>query len=428
VGASAILAGFTAAILLGNGYVDWLVFLLALGAMNLLAAWRQDGTRRSLLLAGVFTGLAIGSKYTSGVLALAGLVVLAFQLRRRPLAFLRAALLYGLAAGVAALPWLLKNLLATGNPFYPFFFSGGAMTAVRLQVYQSVPSFGNWLDFFLLPARATSLGFDAGEGYMFAPGMLLLGLGALAWLDKFLDTRQDDALTNYEKQPQRGVLFSTAVVLAVAGLVVWAVGNRLSGNLIQTRYYFSIFPAFAVLAAAGERGLRRLNLGPVRMGRIGATLILLAVVFNGVEVNLAALKNGAPQAVLGLKSQEAYLADALGWFEPAMKAVRELPDGKRALLIYEARSLYCAPRCLPDEILDRWKRAHLELGDPAAILQSWRAEGITHLLVYRQGMRLLLEVGDPHHPASDLAALDQFLSTFPRPVSFGDVYELYSLD
>lgn len=129
-----------------------------------------------------------------------------------------------------------------------------------------------------------------------------------------------------------------------------------------------------------------------------------------------------------MKSKEAYLADALGWFEPAMQAVRDQPDGKQAQLIYEARSLYCAPRCRPDEILDRWKRAHLEWGDPAAVLRAWRAEGITHLLVYREGMRFLLEIGDLHHPASDMAALDQFLSTLPRPVSFGDVYELYSLE
>ena len=40
---------------------------------------------------------------------------------------------------------------------------------------------------------------------------------------------------------------------------------------------------------------------------------------------------------------------------------------------------------------------------PAAIRAAWRQAGITHLLVYRQGMRFLLEAADPHHPPADLA-------------------------
>jgi hypothetical protein len=357
-------------------------------------------------------------------LALAGLVVLAVQLRHRPLDFLKYGLQYGLAAALVAAPWFLKNVLATGNPVYPFFFNGGAMTAVRAQVYQSGPPFGDWLDLFFLPVRATSLGFDAGAGYMFAPGMLLLGLGGLAWLGRFLRGAPDRS----EAGLPAGSLLSTAALLAAAGVVLWAVGNQGSGTLIQTRYYFSIFPAFVVLAAAGDCGLRQLRLGSARMGRIGAALVLLALGLNTLEFGLAAFKNGAPQVALGLKSSEAYLADTLGWFEPAMKAARELPEGAQAQLLYEARSLYCASRCRPDEILDRWKVTSLQYQDRAAILQYWRDQGITHLLVYRQGMGFLREVGDPHHPPSDLDALEQFLATLPRPVNFGDVYELYSLE
>ena len=45
VGAAALLAGFTPAWLLAGGYVDWLVFLLSLGALVMLAAWRAGGYR-----------------------------------------------------------------------------------------------------------------------------------------------------------------------------------------------------------------------------------------------------------------------------------------------------------------------------------------------------------------------------------------------
>jgi hypothetical protein len=429
VGGAALLAGFTPAWLLATGYVDWLVFLEALGALVMLAAWRETGERRSLLLAGVFAGLAVGSKYTSAFLALAAVAALGWHAWKRRAQFIPTVFTFGLAALIVALPWFLKNALTTGNPFYPFFFTGGAMNAVRLQVYQHLGAWGDWTDLILLPLRATYMGFDAGDGYMFAPGMLLLGLGALAWLD-----RDPPAGTPHESQMMgttcaTPALRETAVVLGAAGLVLWAAGNQYSGNLIQTRYYFSIFPAFAVLAAAGEHGLRRLQLGPVRMARLGAALIVLALSFNMIETGLAGWRSGAPQAALGLKSQEAYLADTLGWFQPAMKTVRELPAGRRTQLIYEPRSLYCQPGCLPDELLDRWKRMWLEQGDdPTALRAAWKAQGVTHLLVYKEGMRFLLEAQDPHHPASDLAALERFLSSLPAPVDFGGVYGLYSLE
>jgi hypothetical protein len=378
----------------------------------------------------VFTGLAVGSKYTSAVLALAGVVALTWHAWKRRAAWLPVMLSFGLTALAVALPWFLKNALSTGNPFYPFFLTGGAMSAVRLQVYQHLGAWGNWLDLVFLPVRATYMGFEAGDGFMFAPGALLLGLGGLAWLAALRRPGEDaiNASLTAPEEEWAGALLSTAGLLGIAGVVFWALGNQYSGNLIQTRYYFSIFPAFAVLAAAGDYGLRRLQLSMVRMGRIAAALVLLALSLNCVEVTQAGLKNGAPLAALGLKTSPAYLADALGWFEPAMAAVRALPEGQRAQLIYEPRSLYCAPRCLPDEILDRWKRLWLSQGDnPAAIRETLRQEGITHLLVYREGVRFLLEAADPHHPPSDLAALDQFLQTLPQPVDFGGVYALYSL-
>lgn len=424
VGSAALLAGFTPAWLLAGGYVDWLVFLLAVGVIAWLAEFARQGERRSIWLAGLFTGLAVGSKYTSGVLALAALITLTWLVWRRRVRWLPVIVPYGLAALAAALPWLLKNLLITGNPFYPFFFSGGAMSAVRLQVYQHLPPWGNWMELVFLPLRATYLGFEAGDGYMFAPGALLLGLGALAWL-----ARDGRTAASPGDEAPHGALLGVAGALAGSGLVLWVLGNQYSGNLIQTRYYFSIFPAFAILAAAGDAGLRRLHVGPVRMGRLAAALIVLLVALNTLEVSLAGLRNGAPQVLLGLKSEEAYLADALGWFEPAMKTVRQLPPGRQAQLIYEPRSLYCAPRCLPDEILDRWKRMWLEHGDdPAALRAAWQQAGVTDLLVYSQGMRFLREAADPHHPPQDLQALDRFLNTLPAPVDFGGVYALYSVE
>lgn len=415
VGLAALLGGYTPVKLLSGGYVDWAVFLYALGALALLETWRKEGNNRALLAAGLFTGLAVGAKYTSGVLALAGLAVVLWIGRRQGKKVLLSALRYGLPALIAALPWFARNALATGNPLYPFFFTGGAVTPLRLAVYQHLPPWGNWMDVLLLPFRATLLGADSGDGYMFSAGPLLLGLGLLAWLLPGQFT------------PAQRINRGLTSLLGAVGLAAWALGNQLSGNLIQTRYYFSIFPAFAALAAAGDFLLRQVNLPRVRLERVGAALVLLVLGLNALEAGSAVLKQGAPQAALGLKSQSAYLAENLGWFQPAMQAVGDLPEGQRALLLYEPRSLYCVPRCAPDEILDRWKRTRA-LQSVGAVKQLWRAEGFTHILLYRQGVKFLVESGDPHHPPEDLEALNQFLAYLAPPVDFGGVYELYALD
>lgn len=418
VGAASLLAGFSLVMLTAWGYVDWLALLFGFCVLVLLDRWRRKLDLLSLLVAGAFTGLAVGTKYTAAVLGVAAVAALAWHIWKRRIPW-RAGILDILefcgAAAAVYLPWFLKNLLTTGNPFYPFLFASGAMTALRLEVYQSVSPYGNWLDFFFLPLRATYLGVEGGEGYMVALGPLLLGFGLFAWLGR--ERRTSDQQATLEN----------AAVISITGLLVWAVANRISGNLIQTRYYFTLFPAFAALAAFGFWGLSHVSLPQVRLNRILTTLVILVLAFNLIEVGAFAWKSGAPQAVAGLKSEADYLADNLGWYQPAMQAIKDLPESDKVLMLYEPRSLYCAPTCSPDEILDRWKRDWNTWGDAQSILESWRKDGYTHVLVYAAGVDYLRTAEDPHHPLSDLNALDAFLADLPAPQNFGDTYALYKL-
>ena len=416
--AAALLAGFSLVMLTAWGYTDWLALLFGFGVLVLLDRWRRKLDFLSLVLAGVFTGLAVGTKYTSGVLGIAALVTLIWHIWKRKIPW-RAGILdmlkfSGAALGIAA-PWLIKNLLTTGNPFYPFFFSAGAMTPLRLAVYQSVPPYGNWLDFIFLPLRATYMGVEAGDGYMVALGPLLLGFGLFAWLG------------HERRGPEQQAALENAAVLALSGLLVWAAANRISGNLIQTRYYFTIFPAFTGLAAFGYWGLSRVTLPQVRLNRFFNTLILLVLVFNLLEVSAFTWKSGAPQAAAGLKTSEDYLADNLGWYQRAMQAVRKLPEGSRVLMLYEPRSLYCAPTCASDEILDRWKRDLNTYENSQSILNTWRQKGYTHVLVYTAGVDFMRTAKDPHHPPSNLTALDAFLGQLAPPLTFSNGYALYPL-
>ncbi len=415
VAVAALLAGYSTLMLSASGYVEWLALLFGLGVLVMLDDWRQRGESKALLFAGIFTGLAVGTKYTAGIVAFAGLAALIWHIYKRKAPLIPNAACYGLSAVAAALPWFIKNWITTGNPIYPFFFGGGAMTDLRMQVWQNVPTFGNWLDIVFLPIRATSLGLEGAAGYMSAIGPLLLAFGALAWLGR------------EKRSTQQTASLENAAWIGLIGLAGWALGNQYSGRLIQTRYYFSLFPAFATLAGFGYWGLSRLNLGPLRLRRVMGIFVPLVLVFNLLEAGTQTIKQDALRAAVGLRSEADYVADNLGWYQPAMWGARDLPVSSSVLLLYEARGYYCAPVCVADEVLDRWKGDLDTYQTYEAVIRAWREQGFTHVMAYTAGMEFLRTAGDPNHPPEDMDRLDELLDQLDEVQDFGRVYTLYLL-
>jgi hypothetical protein len=204
------------------------------------------------------------------------------------------------------------------------------------------------------------------------------------------------------------------------------VAARLSGYLIQSRLYFSLFPAFALLAGAGFQSMEAIRLPGVRLGRVAGALVLLVFGFTAIQVGETAIRRGALQKLLALKDEASYLDDNLGWYGPAARATRDLPAGSRALMLWEPRSLYCAPVCLPDEVLDRWLNDLRAAGSADRVLQNWQEAGVTHLLYNRFGADYVRRE-DLRYKASDWQALDELLARLPAPADFGGAYLLYPL-
>jgi hypothetical protein len=173
------------------------------------------------------------------------------------------------------------------------------------------------------------------------------------------------------------------------------------------------------------------TIAQVRIGRLANALVGLVLLFNAVYLSADVAQKAPMPVLLGLQSEGAYYANQLGWAAPALQAVKALPPGSQALLLFEARYMLCRPGCVPDEILDRWLVARrLADGDdaaPEAILQQWRATGLTHLLVHLDGVQFLKD--DPYLPytPTDWQALDSLLNSLPVQQDFGGAYRLYRL-
>ena len=109
-------------------YVEPLVMLWITAAALSFERWRglapRGGAPRGwLILAAIFTGLALGTKYYAGIGAAAfGLRLLyAWALDRRRERAVDLALFTGIVTALFA-PWLIKNWVCVRNPFFPFFY------------------------------------------------------------------------------------------------------------------------------------------------------------------------------------------------------------------------------------------------------------------------------------------------------------------
>lgn len=422
VGVASLFSGYSISAGLSWGYVDWLAMLFGTGFLLSLVEYRQERNRIWLITSAAFAGFTLGTKYTGGLLFFSGVLFLLFSKVNQVGVGRRLAncLVWTVAAVLFAAPWLLKNFLATGNPAYPFFIPSGAMDSYRLGQYHGSPVESLVFTLLFLPLRATLAGAEATPGYGASIGPLLLGFSLSAGL-------------GWKKLPGelRGVI-SSAMWVALPGTVAWIFASRFSDFLLQSRLYYSIFPALTVLAAAGFYNLEQYYSERIKLGWIAGVATVFVLALTAFEIAGATIQQGSLQVLLGQKSRDQYLDANLGWYNQAMLAVKDLPAGGRVVMLWEPRSYYCQPRCVPDEILDAWLRLRhshpgATSGESAEILHAWRQKGYTHLLVNQFGADFVRAEENEGYQADDWSALEDLTASLPLVQDFGSTYYLYSL-
>jgi len=433
IAVACLLAGETLTSSLAWGYVEWPAILYGAAILILLSDWKnlpaQNPSRPSLLrgdkltpqthallLAGVMAGMALAIKYTDGILVIAGALVILSEARSRRFKGLLAdwAIFGGMVLLVMS-PWLVKNLVTAGNPVYPFLFPSGAMDAIRLDFYQHNPIYGSWLEMLVLPWQATVWGVDAKAGYSASIGPLFLGLSLLAWL-------------GWRKRPdEQKRTASTALVIVVTCFVIWGIASRMASQLIQTRLYVSMLPAWALLAGMGYEAIAKQETRGIRFERLIGALALLALFFNAYQSGTAFLRRNSLDAALGIMEPSEYLAISLGDTAAAMETINDLPDTSKVLMLWETMDYYCLPNCDGDEIIDRWHHDRRLYGSAGAILASWGEQGYTHLLVNDWGLDFVQGENNPHYTAEDWEVLQSLLASLPAPMEIGDDYRLFEI-
>jgi hypothetical protein len=301
-------------------------------------ATRTDEGWQTTVLAGIFGGLAAGSKFTGlivvALVGLAGFAIVWPEWRRGA----RRLMTIGILAMVVALPWYIRNLILTGNPIYPL---ANPLFGLPAVVFSSV-KYGLGRDPLHLLTSAVDL---IARGEVFDQGWSV-GPAYLAFVPLGLAAR-------------RSRLAVVLLACIVAWWLVWFCSSP------QTRLLLPIMPIAAGLASVGFVSAWSSSSRSLRL--VALTVVAIAVLGALGTAVLAAKLNG--RVVLGLESPAQYL-ERNSWNYIAYEQVNHLspPDAKVAVTGV-ANNLY---------YMDR---EAIWLGRDSRSTAQLRAEGFTHELL-----------------------------------------------
>ncbi|MGA2111926.1 MAG: hypothetical protein ABSG98_07225 [Anaerolineales bacterium] len=413
VAPAVLFSGATVSRMMGWAYEDLWTILFAVLLLLTLDLWLESSSRQWLVVSGVCAGMMIGTKYTAALVVLAaGLALLILSSPRSARAL---GIFWGTALLVAA-PWLVRNGAFTGNPFFPLLIPTPQVDALELRFFSAAGQSTRTLwDDLVLPVAASIFGQEGAPGFSASIGPLMVALVPGLLLSRGRFSRESARL------------LTAAGILGLSGWVGWAALAHASSMLVQSRMYFGFFPALSLLAVGGLTSLVPRQCGPVRIWVLASVLVGLGLILEAFNegLNFASL-NPIP-VLAGEESAAQFLAQRLGWYEPAMEAVNSLPPGSKVVFLWEPRGFYCTTNCLPDAIIDRWWHLLRVRGDSRSIVDLWREQGVTHVLIYEAGARKEQEESSLYQPSDweQLRLLEQ--TQLVRVADFGGVYSLYKV-
>lgn len=466
--AALVLAIPTVALLAGWPYVD--LFLAAAELSAFLALTRWAATSRAghpaeargwLVVAGLSAGAALDIKYTAAY-ALAALALLTLAAAwaeprarsrahlpaaRRAWAVLQPAVVFAGLAALIGSPWLIRNLLVAGDPFFPYhlgpFFPGGPDWDAGRTAFMQGHGWGLsalWRA-PLLPLETVLLGqqgsseFDATLGPLL---LLLLPLGALTLARRRLrDVPPSSRFDRLAALAGHWLCWPLGFALLMG--LIWA--EQLAGSQVamQSRLFLILYLVLAVPAAVAWLRLEAVALPSLSLARLATAGVLLCLALTLLTQSLQTLAADNLAELAGAQPRAAYEDQQLGPYAAAMRRLDALPPGARVLLLGEPRSYLTHAHVQPDVFLDALDTLSRRCGDAAGITRCLRQQGVSYVLCYQQGLRLLQAGPRTRAAAAEYAALSAATRTWqpiyrddmpligPGPAGTG-WYVLYALE
>lgn len=405
--ASVVLLSTPTVVALGaSAYVDLGLFLYTAVAVIGMLRWSETGRPADLIISALGAGCAAGVKYNGlVVLALIGAAVLVLAPRKDRAAPLRAAVAFGVIALLPLLPWLLKNAIDTGNPFFPLFndFMGGRSLprapAVDVFSYRQALYGETWLEILLVPLRVFVTGRDAVPAQfdgVFNP-LWLLGVGSLALA---ASSRREYVMVGF-----------AGVFLLIT----------LSSHVFRSRYVIPILVPLTILTAQWLQAHWETRRTLVT-GAIAAALL-----FNGAHLALFWQRMDPLPYVLGHEERTTYIERFVPEYPVTAYANAHLPPQSTVYLAFlGGRGYYWDHIYTYDEYLSgtRLCEAVRRSTTAADVAEQLRADGITHIAAADP---LLADFVRTNLTAPEYERWQAFVSNHLRPLFAQNGVGLYAM-
>lgn len=401
-------------------YADMALVFYATATLYTLTSFESAKSRAWLYLAGITAGLAMGVKYTSFTVPVAsGLLILFWRRRSFSQAGIHAAQ-FSLIALISAIPWYARNAMIMRNPFYPFVFDGRYWDAFRAQWYAGTGTGIGWdlLQIFLLPLN-TILGYRDQNFFDGRIGPLFLILAPLAlWV----------LLSGSNQDSDRGLSLQAIGIFAAVSCASWAFGVINSSALWQARLLLPALIPFAIPTALGWDSLTKLDTPYLRISLLAGASIAIVIALTIFDNVMFVLQRNPLAVAFGAQSREGYIARINPSYAELIQIMDELPADAHVYSLFEPRS-YGLPRpTQPDAINDNFSHDLYLYRTSSEMIQHWKANGYTHILIYERGLDFMIEDPPSKLTPAAQAALGETLARLELTVQTLDkVYTIYRL-
>jgi hypothetical protein len=334
-------------------YIDMAWALCEFLAIYAIIVWGESKHQHWLILAGLMTGLALGSKYLAfeGAAAL-GLWILWHVRKEGWKIILRSASLFSAIALLASAPWYLKNLWWFGNPIYPYLSRGAASLVGNYETF-------SLLDYLLLPLNLYIKRelFVGVFGSIEFPSIFFLLVFLYPWSrrSKALDGLAGTTLLRYG---------------------FWAIISHW-----RFRYLLPAMPGLSLLAShvitnLTERPKLRRWGQTIMNGFLGG-MLLATLMYSFLHfVDVQPLR-----VVLGTESKADFLRREVSDYAAKEYIQSNLSADTLVFMPWDARGYYCDSRCLPDWLRSEWVALTSQNASPTAVAAELREMDVSHLLL-----------------------------------------------
>ena len=347
-------------------YCDLTLAFYTFVAIYAYLNWYNTQENLWIILCGVFSGIAMSTKYAGLYLPLSGCFGVLWGCRRKKISNSKAVRLffqYALFTLIAGAPFYLKNWIMTGNPLYPLFyeiFGGRGWSAEQAGYYDTfIRSLGmgrDLVDYLLLPwnlsfcAKMNSPIFDGLIGPVFILVLpFAIGMRKIA------------------------IEMKIVLVYCLLAFIFWASSAQ------QIRYLIPLFPFLAIMTSLTISYYRNKKI----IFALLSIFIIAGLVFNGYHI-LRDFKRIGPLGVLtGHEDKDVFLTRMIPSYKILKHVNTQLPEKSYVFTIYMKHLTYLFNRHFYSDSMFESYAIETILNNsktPEDVRLALKRKGFTHIL------------------------------------------------